>query len=54
MIINTASVAAFDSQIGQAAYSALDGVVGMTTYSQRFGKNGRPKLIPLLRDIVPF
>ena len=31
MIINTASVAAFDGQIGQAAYSASKGgVVGMT------------------------
>ena len=31
VIINTASVAAFDDQIGQAAYSALKGgVVGMT------------------------
>ena len=31
MIVNTASVAAFDGQIGQAAYSAAKGgVVGMT------------------------
>ena len=31
VIINTASVAAFDGQIGQAAYSASKGgVVGMT------------------------
>ena len=31
MIVNTASVAAFDGQIGQAAYSASKGgVVGMT------------------------
>ena len=31
MIINTASVAAFDGQIGQAAYSASKGgIVGMT------------------------
>ena len=31
MIVNTASVAAFDGQIGQAAYSASKGgIVGMT------------------------
>ena len=31
MIVNTASVAAFDGQIGQAAYAASKGgVVGMT------------------------
>ena len=31
MIVNTASVAAFDGQIGQAAYAASkSGVVGMT------------------------
>ena len=31
VIVNTASIAAFDGQIGQAAYSASkDGIVGMT------------------------
>ncbi len=41
VIINTASVAAFDGQIGQAAYSASKGaVVGMT--------------LPLARDLAPF
>ena len=40
VIINTASVAAFDGQIGQAAYSASKGaVVGMT--------------LPLARDLAP-
>lgn len=41
VIINTASVAAFDGQIGQAAYSASKGgVVGMT--------------LPIARDLSPF
>ena len=41
MIINTASVAAFDGQKGQAAYSASKGgVVGMT--------------LPLARDLAQF
>ncbi|WP_042347555.1 3-hydroxyacyl-CoA dehydrogenase [Bacillus massiliigorillae] len=41
VIINTASVAAFDGQIGQAAYSASKGgVVGMT--------------LPIARDLAPF
>jgi len=40
VIINTASVAAFDGQIGQAAYSASKGgVVGMT--------------LPIARDLAP-
>ena len=40
VIINTASVAAFDGQVGQAAYSASKaGVVGMT--------------LPLARDLAP-
>jgi len=40
VLINTASVAAFDGQIGQAAYSASKGgVVGMT--------------LPIARDLVP-
>ena len=40
VIINTASVAAFDGQIGQAAYSATKGgVVGMT--------------LPIARDLAP-
>ena len=30
VMINTASVAAFDGQIGQAAYAARAGVAGMT------------------------
>lgn len=41
VIINTASVAAFDGQIGQAAYSASKGgVVGMT--------------LPIARDLSPY
>lgn len=41
VIINTASVAAFDGQIGQAAYAASkSGVVGMT--------------LPIARDLAPF
>lgn len=41
VIINTASVAAFDGQIGQAAYSASKGgVVGMT--------------LPIARDLAPY
>lgn len=40
VIVNTASVAAFDGQIGQAAYSASKGaIVGMT--------------LPLARDLAP-
>jgi NAD(P)-dependent dehydrogenase (short-subunit alcohol dehydrogenase family) len=40
VIVNTASIAAFDGQIGQAAYSASKGgVVGMT--------------LPLARDLAP-
>ena len=40
VVVNTASVAAFDGQIGQAAYSASKGgVVGMT--------------LPLARDLAP-
>lgn len=40
VVINTASVAAFDGQIGQAAYSASKGgVVGMT--------------LPIARDLAP-
>ena len=40
MLINTASVAAYDGQIGQAAYSASKGgVVGMT--------------LPIARDLAP-
>ena len=39
VIVNTASVAAFDGQIGQAAYSASkDGIVGMT--------------LPIVRDLT--
>eukprot|EP00957_Ditylum_brightwellii_P162533 12376942-Ditylum_brightwellii.AAC.1 len=39
-IINTASVAAFDGQVGQVAYSASKGaVVGMT--------------LPMARDLAP-
>lgn len=41
VIINTASVAAFDGQIGQAAYSASKGgIVGMT--------------LPIARDLAPY
>ena len=42
MIVNTASVAAFDGQIGQAAYSASKGAVaGMTLpVSRDLAKNG--------------
>jgi 3-hydroxyacyl-CoA dehydrogenase/3-hydroxy-2-methylbutyryl-CoA dehydrogenase len=41
VIINTASVAAYDGQIGQAAYSASKGgVVGMT--------------LPIARDLAPY
>ena len=41
VIVNTASVAAYDGQIGQAAYSASKGaVVGMT--------------LPLARDLAPY
>jgi 3-hydroxyacyl-CoA dehydrogenase/3-hydroxy-2-methylbutyryl-CoA dehydrogenase len=41
VIINTASVAAFDGQIGQAAYSASKGAIrGMT--------------LPLARDLAPY
>ena len=41
VIINTASVAAFDGQIGQAAYSASKGgIVGMT--------------LPMARDLARF
>ena len=41
MIVNTASVAAFDGQIGQAAYSASKaGVVGMT--------------LPIARDLARY
>lgn len=41
VIINTASVAAFDGQIGQAAYSASKGaIVGMT--------------LPLARDLASY
>ncbi|MFT5034064.1 MAG: NAD(P)-dependent dehydrogenase (short-subunit alcohol dehydrogenase family) [Bermanella sp.] len=40
MIINTASVAAFEGQVGQAAYSASKGgIVGMT--------------LPIARDLAP-
>jgi len=40
VVINTASVAAFDGQIGQAAYSASKGaIVGMT--------------LPIARDLAP-
>lgn len=40
LIVNTASVAAFDGQVGQAAYSATKGgVVGMT--------------LPIARDLAP-
>lgn len=40
VIVNTASVAAFDGQIGQAAYSASKGaIVGMT--------------LPIARDLAP-
>ena len=42
MIVNTASVAAFDGQMGQAAYSASKGAVaGMTLpISRDLSKNG--------------
>ena len=42
MIVNTASVAAFDGQIGQAAYSASKGgVVGMTLpIARELARNG--------------
>ena len=42
VIVNTASVAAFDGQIGQAAYSASKGaIVGMTLPIARdLAKNG--------------
>ena len=42
MIINTASVAAFDGQIGQAAYSASKGgIVGMTLpIAREFARHG--------------
>ena len=30
VVINTASVAAYDGQVGQAAYSVKGGIVGMT------------------------
>jgi NAD(P)-dependent dehydrogenase (short-subunit alcohol dehydrogenase family) len=41
VIVNTASVAAFDGQIGQAAYSASKGgIVGMT--------------LPIARDLAEF
>ena len=41
MIINTASIAAYDGQIGQAAYSASKGgVVGMT--------------LPIARDLASY
>ena len=41
VVINTASVAAFDGQVGQAAYSASKGgIVGMT--------------LPLARDLAPY
>ncbi len=40
VVINTASVAAFDGQIGQAAYAASKGaIVGMT--------------LPIARDLAP-
>ncbi|XP_058874594.1 3-hydroxyacyl-CoA dehydrogenase type-2 [Acipenser ruthenus] len=40
VVINTASVAAFDGQVGQAAYSASKGgIVGMT--------------LPIARDLAP-
>ena len=40
VIINTSSVAAYDGQIGQAAYSASKGaIVGMT--------------LPIARDLAP-
>ncbi|MFD2368695.1 3-hydroxyacyl-CoA dehydrogenase [Brevibacillus sp. GCM10020057] len=41
VIINTASIAAFDGQVGQAAYSASKGgIVGMT--------------LPIARDLAPY
>merc|ERR1711871_1687178 len=41
VIVNTASIAAFDGQIGQAAYSASKGaIVGMT--------------LPIARDLAPY
>ena len=42
MVINTASIAAFDGQIGQAAYSSSKGgVVSMTlTLAREFAANG--------------
>ena len=40
VVINTASVAAYDGQVGQAAYSASKGaIVGMT--------------LPIARDLAP-
>ena len=40
LIVNTASVAAFDGQVGQVAYAATKGgVVGMT--------------LPIARDLAP-
>jgi NAD(P)-dependent dehydrogenase (short-subunit alcohol dehydrogenase family) len=40
VIVNTASIAAFDGQVGQAAYSASKGgIVGMT--------------LPIARDLAP-
>ncbi|NWH28979.1 HCD2 dehydrogenase, partial [Grus americana] len=40
LIVNTASVAAFEGQVGQAAYSASKGgIVGMT--------------LPIARDLAP-
>ena len=46
MIVNTASVAAFDGQVGQAAYSASKGgIVGMTLPDRaRPGRGGHPRL----------
>ena len=41
VIVNTASVAAFDGQIGQAAYAASKGAVAAMT-------------LPLARDLAPF
>lgn len=42
MIVNTASVAAFDGQIGQAAYAASkSGIVGMTLpIAREFARSG--------------
>ncbi|NWS09475.1 HCD2 dehydrogenase, partial [Motacilla alba] len=40
LVVNTASVAAFEGQVGQAAYSASKGgIVGMT--------------LPIARDLAP-